>query len=207
MQNNKWEAFSDSFEKRNAYVVGKATVDAIKARLYSLRETGAVLELGCGNGTYTECFLGHASSILATDISEKMVSTTREKYHGPGIVRVETADCASLQYPDNSFDTVFMANLFHIIPCRERALKEAKRVLKPNGRLIIVSITQHQMRIYHLLTLIYRYRKTYGKKPAYAIKLTPSNVNFYISQAGFNHPDCVMLGDKVKALYAEATKS
>lgn len=204
MQDNKWEAFADSFEGRNEYVVGVATIEAIKQALGDLEATGDVLELGCGNGTYTACLLGNAQSVRATDISAGMVETTRVRFEGNDKVLAEVADCASLPYAPGSFDTVVMVNLFHIIPCRAEALSEARRVLRPGGWLIIVSITQHGMEPPSLTALAHRYSKTYGAKPPHAITLTPEVVERYVAQAGLRDLTCRLLGGEVKALYADA---
>lgn len=57
---------------------------------------------------------------------------------GGGVIVVENT--ARLPFTDNSFDTVsFIACLNHV-PYREAALQEARRVIKPNGRLIITMI-------------------------------------------------------------------
>jgi ubiquinone/menaquinone biosynthesis C-methylase UbiE len=43
----------------------------------------------------------------------------------------------SLPYPDESFDIVTCSQSFHHYPCPERAMREAKRVLKPGGLYIL----------------------------------------------------------------------
>ncbi|OOF26545.1 hypothetical protein BZJ19_05330 [Salinivibrio proteolyticus] len=204
---NKWEAFSDSFEQRNTYVVGQVIIDTVKSRLAELENLGVVLELGCGNGTYTSSLLHNAISILATDLSEKMVETTKQRFQGHANVHTDVANCTQLPYSDDQFDTVLMANLLHIIPCRHAALLEAKRVLKPGGRLIVMSMTQYSMSLFQQIGLMYRYIKMYGNKPAGAIKLTPKRTLQYLDAAMFEGIQIEVLGHGVKALYAEAVKA
>ncbi|SIN86711.1 class I SAM-dependent methyltransferase [Salinivibrio sp. ES.052] len=204
---NKWEAFSESFEQKNTYVVGQAIIDTVKAKLAELDNLGVVLELGCGNGTYTSSLVHSATSILATDLSEKMVETTKQRFQGYENVRTGVANCAQLPYSDDQFDTVLMANLLHIIPCRHAALLQAKRVLKPGGRLIVMSMTQYSMSVFRQLGLMYRYIRMYGNKPAGAIKLTPQRTQQYLDAAMFEDVQIQILGNRVKALYAEAVKA
>ncbi|OOF27038.1 hypothetical protein [Salinivibrio sp. IB872] len=130
---NKWEAFSDSFEQRNTYVVGQAIIDTVKSRLAELDSLGVVLEVA--------------------------------------------------------------------------ALLESKRVLKPGGRLIVMSMTQYSMGLFQQIGLMYRYIKMYGNKPAGAIKLTPKGTQQYLDAAIFDDVQIEVLGDGVKALYAEAVKA
>ena len=48
-------------------------------------------------------------------------------------------DYYGLSFTTGSFDCLLMANLLHVIPFPERALKEAKRVLKRGGKLFLLS--------------------------------------------------------------------
>ena len=54
----------------------------------------------------------------------------------PDNLKFEQADACKLQYADDSFDVVIIANALHIIPEPEKALAEIRRVLKKDGILI-----------------------------------------------------------------------
>ncbi len=204
--NNKWEQFARNFEERNNYVVGIKDIQIIKNELSSFSGTGKVLELGCGNGTYTQCFIESASKIIATDISEDMVSITRDRFDEKSKVQVEKADCFDLPYLDASFDTVFMANLLHIIPNPEVALSECLRVLKSDGKLIVSSFTLYGMGFFNKIKLKYRYTKTYGKKSPSSIVLTPQLANTMVESAGFTAVTAKLVGSTVNAVFITATK-
>jgi len=205
--NNKWEQFAKSFEERNNYVVGIKDIQTVKDELSLLSDIGKVLELGCGNGTYTQCFTESASKIIATDISEDMVSVTRDRFNGQEIVDVEKADCFDLPYQDSSFDTVFMANLLHIIPNPETALSECFRVLKDDGKLVIASFTLHGMSFLNKILLKYRYMRMYGAKSSSAIILTPQLAEDMAKSAGFQFVTSKLMGADVKAVYLTAAKA
>ncbi|NRA83063.1 MAG: class I SAM-dependent methyltransferase [Gammaproteobacteria bacterium] len=203
---NKWEQFAKSFEELNNYVVGIKNIKTVKRRLSSLSEIGDMLELGCGNGTYTECFVGSASKIVATDISEHMITVARSRFNDQATVTVETADCFNLPYQDASFDTVFMANLLHIIPNPEAALTECFRVLKNNGRLVVVSFTLHGMSFFNKILFKYRYTRKYGVKSSATITLTPQLAKEITNSSGFNTVKAELIGSNVKAVYLTAKK-
>ena len=112
---NKWEQFAKSFEELNNYVVGIKNIKTVKRRLSSLSEIGDMLELGCGNGTYTECFVGSASKIVATDISEHMITVARSRFNDQATVTVETTDCFKL--PHLSHDVNPSRYTFNVLCC------------------------------------------------------------------------------------------
>ncbi|NAX19755.1 class I SAM-dependent methyltransferase [Vibrio sp. V39_P1S14PM300] len=203
MSHNHWEQFSRNFEAKNNYVVGEDNVRRIKQRLSAITSVGKLLELGCGNGTYTECFVEQATSVTATDLSDAMLAVTAQRFENEPKVHVEKANCFFLPYKDDTFDTVFMANLLHVIPNQERALMEVRRVLKPAGRLYILSYTQHEMSLWERCKLRFRYTLAYRTKPRHAIVLTPSLTESFCRAAGFNEVQCQMLGSKVKAVFAQ----
>lgn len=207
MTDNKWEQFARTFEDSNNYVVGIKDIQTVKSELRLLSDTGNVLELGCGNGTYTECFIESASRIVATDISEEMILVTRDRFESQETVQVEKADCFNLQYQDSSFDTVFMANLLHVIPTPEVALSECFRVLKSGGKLIVVSFTLHGMSFFNKIMLKYRYMRKYGVKSSSAIIITPQLAEKMTKSLGFQAITTELLGSNVKAVFLTAKKS
>jgi len=95
-----------------------------------------VLDLGCGNGKFSEVFQKEIKYI-GIDNSEKMIEIARKKYPR---VDFRVADILSLPFPENSFDKVFSFAVIHHIPSGElqlQSLKETKRILKPGGILIL----------------------------------------------------------------------
>ncbi|QGY47588.1 methyltransferase domain-containing protein [Maribellus comscasis] len=201
-----WSRFADNFEERNNYVVGKADVDLILKKVAALKNLGNVLELGCSNGTFSKVLANNSDSLLATDLSEKMVGVARDCLKTFNNIRVEKADCFDLPYSDNSFDTVFMANLIHIVPNPENAIKECKRVLKKDGSLIVVSYTQKGMRLRYKTGLIYRYLKTYGKPPKGGRNFGLEDATSLLKSYKFKITNTELIGKKSKALFIKGQK-
>ena len=125
-----WSKFADDFEERTNNVVGKNDIELIKTVLSEQKTLGKTLELGCGNGTYSEILVHEVEHLTVTDFSDEMVTFSEKRFESIENVTVEKANCFSLSYPDFSFDTVFMANLLHIIPEPGKAVAQGKRVLK-----------------------------------------------------------------------------
>ena len=104
-----------------------------------------VLELGCGSGAFTTFIaraVGKMGKIYALDIQPKMLKKLKDKLskdEHKDIKNVELVNANAYELPfDNSyFDLVLVVAVLQEIPDRIRALKEAKRVLKPGGILAV----------------------------------------------------------------------
>jgi len=96
-----------------------------------------VLDLGCGNGRLFEALKGRGVDYVGVDNAQELVKIAREKYPQ---ARFETADGLSLPFRNNAFDKVYSIAVLHHIPSqelRQQFLKEAQRVLRPGGLLIL----------------------------------------------------------------------
>ena len=199
-----WFKFSNDLEKRTNYVVGKNEIEEIKTFLTEQKKLGRTLELGCGNGTYSEILIREAEYLTATDFSDEMVAVTKNRFQGIKNISVEKANCFGLSYPDSSFDTVFMANLLHVIPEPEKAVSEGKRVLNKNGRLIIISFTTEGMTFLNTVGMIYRYLKTYGKPSPTAQTIKVHETQEMVKSCGFTVEEARLIGNKSKAVFLNA---
>ena len=199
-----WSKFADDLEERTNYVVGKNDIEIIKTVLAGQKNLGKTLELGCGNGTYSKVLIREADDLTATDFSDEMVAVSKNRLKGIENISVEKANCFNLSYLDSSFDTVFMANLLHIIPEPEKAVAEAKTVLSKNGKLIVISFTTEGMTFFSRLGMVYRYLKTYGKPPPSAQTLTVQKTRKMLEECGFKIEEAKLVGNKSKAIFLSA---
>jgi len=200
-----WSKFANDFEERTNYVVGKNDMELIETFLSKQKALGKTLEVGCGNGTYSKILILEAENLTTTDFSDEMVAVAKERLKRVENVSVEKANCFNLSYPDSSFNTVFMANLLHIIREPEKAVAEGKRVLKKNGKLIVISFTTEGMTFFNRLGMIYRYLKTYGKPSPTAQTLTVQKTRDMVKNCGFEIEEAKLIGNKSKAIFIIAT--
>ncbi|WP_249030103.1 class I SAM-dependent methyltransferase [Tannockella kyphosi] len=100
-----------------------------------INENQEVLELACGTGQLTVFLANSSKHWIATDFSTKMVLEAKKRFNTKK-VSYEIQDATKLSYEDHMFDVVLIANALHIMPQPDEALKEIRRVLKPNGILI-----------------------------------------------------------------------
>ena len=201
-----WSRFANDFEKRNNYVVGEKEINHLKRQLIKNQHLGDVLELGCGDGVFSRSISQVSKTLMATDWSDEMVESARINLSRLKSIKVQKENCFELSFKDESFDTVFMANLLHVIPEPEKALKESKRVLKTNGRIIILGYTLQGMSFFNKLGMISRYFKTYGRPPKQSSRLTVSAIRKMLVNEQFLVQKTDLIGFKMKSVLIVATK-
>ena len=96
-----------------------------------------VLECACGTGLLSGAIAERCGSLVATDLSEKMLRRAERKCARYGNVRFERGDILRIAFPDESFDAVVAGNVIHLLDEPYRALAELDRVCRKGGRLII----------------------------------------------------------------------
>lgn len=115
-----------------------------------VKEGETVLEIGFGTGHCLEEIakrVGENGKAYGIDISSRMLDITRkrmEKKRLADTVELYCGDAMSMPYEDNMFDVVFMSFTLELFDTPEipAVLKEIKRVLKPKGRLGVVSMSK-----------------------------------------------------------------
>lgn len=142
MSDNKnfWNRYSSMYDRamksdQKAYSI---MVNKIKNELNNQMD---VLELATGTGIIGIQLAGCCKTITATDFAEEMIKTANKK-EKPNNMTFEVQDATNLTYPDKTFDTVVISNALHIMPNPDIALKNIKRVLKDNGKLIAPTFTR-----------------------------------------------------------------
>ena len=99
-----------------------------------------VLELATGTGLIARHIVRSADRIEATDASPKMIEQAKRGVQSTKL-HFSVQDMFHLPYADGSFDVVIVSNALHIVPEPEKALAEARRVLKDDGVLIAPTFT------------------------------------------------------------------
>ena len=118
---------------------------AAAARAAELIPAGAdVLDCAAGTGRFSLAAAERAASVLCTDLSEAMLKRAERKARRRGLshLRFARRDVCALPDPDGRFDAVIAANVLHLLPEPEAAVRELWRVAAPGGRLILPTYLQ-----------------------------------------------------------------
>ena len=118
----------------------RAANAASAARAAQLIPVGArVLDCAAGTGEFSLAAASRAGCVLCTDQSLAMLKQARKKAEKRGLANVSFAqrDVTALPDQDGSFDAVLAANVLHLLPRPELAVRELWRVTAPGGRLIL----------------------------------------------------------------------
>jgi len=107
-----------------------------------------VLDLGCGSGAFTPFIartVGEEGKVYALDIQADMLRQLERKLSKPEHKDIKNTkliegNAYELPFEDGSLDLVNMVTVLQEIPDRNRALQEAKRVLKSGGLLAVTEL-------------------------------------------------------------------
>lgn len=109
-----------------------------------------VVDMGCGNGHYAVMagqLAGSKGQVQALDILEDALSQTATLARLHGIQNISTKVCnlelfGACGLPEQSTDLAIMSGLLHQLKNKTNALREAYRLLKTGGRLLLVEWTK-----------------------------------------------------------------
>lgn len=111
----------------------------ISAQRMKLIGNEYVLDLCCGTGKSTLACLEQVPNgkVLGIDNSKEMLEAAKQKLETPyfGKVNFELHDAMELNFPDNTFDAIFMAYGIRNMPNYDKCVKNLYRMLKPGGKL------------------------------------------------------------------------
>lgn len=93
-----------------------------------------VLDAGCGSGLFSNLCIQTGAEVIGIDASVGLLRVARRRNPRNNFLE---EDLESLPFQDNTFDVVAGFNSFQYAGSFENALGEAKRVLRPGGRLVL----------------------------------------------------------------------
>lgn len=102
-----------------------------------------ILDIGCRDGMWLDILKSNNyKKLQGMDVSEKALDMARKKGHN-----VLNGDAHELPFPDESFNFVSIIHTLEHCPDVEKVMREIYRVLKPNGRILVVVPLQKKEKV------------------------------------------------------------
>jgi SAM-dependent methyltransferase len=100
--------------------------------------SGHWLDYGCADGGYVEALLSNgASSVVGVDVDERLISQATAR--GIPNATFQVFNGYELESKDNSFDGAFVNEVLEYVADEQASLRDIYRVLRPSGRLVLIS--------------------------------------------------------------------
>jgi ubiquinone/menaquinone biosynthesis C-methylase UbiE len=128
--------------------------DTLRAELFGRRaDVGTLLgllddewtvgDLGCGTGQLSEALAPFVARVVAVDASRAMLAAARKRLDALPNVELRQGELESLPIGDGELDAALLFLVLHYTVDPARVLAEARRALKPGGRLLVVDMAPH----------------------------------------------------------------
>ena len=158
---------------RKLHVADEAVEDAIRTAL-SGKPFRSLLDLGTGTGRMLELFGPEIERGLGLDLSLDMLLLARDRLERAGLKNcsVRQGDLYDLPLGNDTFDVIILHQVLHFLDDGGRAIREAARVLRPGGRLLVVDFAPHEQ---EFLREQFAHRR---------LGFTPETVTQWIVQSG-----------------------
>ena len=166
-QGEFWSKVAQKYDQVVDLQIGLRTRSMVRERLASEGRFGNAAEFGCGTGFYTQVLAMRADSVVATDLSPRMLVLAKGRIKTANVT-FRTEDCQKTSFRDCLFDMAFMSLLIHFTE-PPVTLREMHRILKPGGTLIISNLDPRALRGFDrvrcLVRILYHGLNGYRTKP------------------------------------------
>lgn len=133
----KYDAIAGAYDRMEA-IAEWLGMRALRREAFG-RARGRVLEVAVGTGKNLPLYPPEVEEIVGVDLSPAMLEVARRRAAELGTdIELLEADAEALPFPDASFDTVASSLSTCTFPDPVRALREMRRVCKPDGQILLL---------------------------------------------------------------------
>lgn len=152
----------------------------MKHELRDLPRTARVLEVGCGDGSFTTDLAAKFSSVTAIDISAGQIADNAARL--PGITFRQHDVSEAFPFAEATFDVVWCSEVLEHLFDPRFALREMHRILRPGGRLL-VTVPYHG-RFKNVLIALFNWDEHFVPSTSHIRFYTKRSLSRIVSAAG-----------------------
>ena len=173
----------------SAFTYGRAKIDKMVDELFrSLPKGAAILDVGCGTGEHLKRALGHGLKAAGVEPAPAMLEVARRDVPQ---ARIEDGVATKLPFGDGEFDAVIMIEVLRYLdlPDIELALREARRVLPPGGKLFVTLVNRWSLDGFYLhqrARQLFK-RSSFNATNPYCLFHTPASAKRLLERTGFTN--------------------
>jgi ubiquinone/menaquinone biosynthesis C-methylase UbiE/DNA-binding transcriptional ArsR family regulator len=130
-------------------------------------------DLGCGTGQLSHTVAPYVERVIAVDASRDMLDAARQRLADTSNVDVRPGELEALPIEDAELHAAMLSLVLHYSPDPGRTLGEVARVLRPNGRVLVVDMLPHD-------------REEYAQQMGHVwLGFSEKQISKYLTGAGF----------------------
>ena len=179
----------------NALLAGATYAPIVEKLKDEFGPQDRLLDVGAGTGLLTAYIAPLVSYVTCTDIAPEMLEKAKERLQSFDHVAYRVQDACALSLEDNSFDVVLCCNVLHQLSRPEMAASEFRRVLRPGGKLLAITLSMGHMSLWNKLRTAVEYVLRFGIPPA-GSPFTLDAFSRLIAGAGFEIREAVLVTEK-----------
>jgi len=157
-----------------------------------------ILDMGCGSGVIVKETVELGGVFYGIDVSSNMIEALKKEHSSlqqQGSVMAKVGDCTDTGYEDKTFDYVVGMGLIEYFDEPGLVVKEAKRILKDDGKIIFTVPRRDSLDYYAVLLTepfrnLIKYRSLKAKADIKRHKYSPSQLDDLMKVQGLNRVDC-----------------
>jgi ubiquinone/menaquinone biosynthesis C-methylase UbiE len=142
-----FSANANSWSELRSLHVDEENVEHAMRKLIGAEPLDTLVDLGTGTGRVLELFASQAKAMHGIDSSREMLAIARTNIEKRGLrhAQLRQSDIYALPLGDAVADLVTVHQVLHFLDEPQKALLEARRILKPNGKLLVVDFAPHDL--------------------------------------------------------------
>ena len=182
---------TDKYDFLNRFLSGRRDVAWRKRAVSEMKffNTNRFLDVATGTGDLAlDCANTYQDvQVIGVDFVEEMVNNGLKKVDKQNLehrVELKWGDATNIDYIDDTFDVTAIAFGIRNIPNKEKALSEMKRIIVPNGQIMVLELTTPEPGFwrstysFYLNGVLPKLAKWFTKNPAAYEYLADSIMNF-----------------------------